>query len=126
MRLLVPSAIHFLRPLIEGAFARIGARLEIAAEINSRATLRDALRANLGISVLPHAAFADVARQDRLQIRPLRQPRLEATVSLGVSDQLPTTELGQGRRAHHPATGRRGRRRGRMARRSPSGTRPQP
>ncbi len=92
MRLLLPSAIHFLRQLIEGAFARIGARLEIAAEIDSFATLRDALRANLGISILPHAAIVEAAARDRLQIRPIRQPRLEATVSLGVSDQLPTTD----------------------------------
>jgi len=92
MRLLLPSTIHFLRHVIERAFARIGISPDIAVEIDSFSALRGALRANLGVSILPFAAFAEVAAEDHMQIRQIRQPRLEAMVSLGTSDQLPVTD----------------------------------
>ena len=91
-RLLLPSTIHFLRHVIERAFSRIGVHPEIAVEIDSFSTLRDALRANLGVSILPRAAFAELASEDRMQMRQIRQPRLEAIVSLGTPDQIPLTD----------------------------------
>lgn len=92
MRLLLPSNIHFLRNVIEAAFTRIGVSPQIAVEIDSFSSLRDALRANLGVSILPRAAFAEAAAQDRMQMLQIRQPRLEAVVSLGTSEQLPVTD----------------------------------
>ncbi|MFI4982756.1 MAG: LysR substrate-binding domain-containing protein, partial [Nevskiales bacterium] len=91
MRLLLPSRIHLLRHVIDAGFARAGLEPDIAAEIDSPAALRNALRARLGVALLPNSAFAETAARSRLQVRPIRQPRLEATVALCLSDQLPIT-----------------------------------
>ena len=91
MRLLLPSRIHLLRHVIDAGFARAGLEPDIAAEIDSPAALKDALRAGLGVVLLPNSAFAEGAARSRLQVRPIRQPRLEATVSLCLPDQLPIT-----------------------------------
>jgi LysR family nitrogen assimilation transcriptional regulator len=91
MRLLLPSRIHLLRHVIDAGFARAGLEPDIAAEIDSPAALKDALRAGLGVALLPNSAFAEGAARSRLQVRPIREPRLEATVSLCLPDQLPIT-----------------------------------
>jgi LysR family nitrogen assimilation transcriptional regulator len=92
MRLLLPSRAHFLRQIIDGGFARVGLQPHIVAEVDSLSALRDALRANLGCVILPNSAIVEGPGRNGLQIRPIRSPRLEATVALCMPEQLPITD----------------------------------
>lgn len=91
MKLLLPSRVHLLRQVIDSGFARAGIHPDIVAEVDSPAALRDALRGNLGVALLPDSAFPRDAGRVGLQVRPIRQPRLEATVALCMSEQWPIT-----------------------------------
>lgn|GEM_PF-21330 len=89
--MILPSEVHFLRPVIERACARAGFRPHVVAEIDSLAELREALRRSLGAAILPRAAVDGVPGLDGLRILPIGPERLEATVSLCTSAQLPIT-----------------------------------
>jgi LysR family nitrogen assimilation transcriptional regulator len=89
--MILPSEVHFLRPVIERACAKAGFRPQVVAEIDSLAELREALRQGLGAAILPHAAVDGVPGLDGLRVIPIGPDRLEATVSLCTSAQLPIT-----------------------------------
>lgn len=67
--LILPSAGHGLRNALDAAFTRHGLRPVLAAEIDSLATLMDAVDAGLGATIQPWAAtrrFADADTRFRL------------------------------------------------------------
>jgi LysR family tcuABC transcriptional regulator len=67
--LLLPSGSHGLRSALEAAFTRAGRQPQVAAEIDSLATLMEAVDAGLGATIQPWAAtrrFADADRRFRL------------------------------------------------------------
>ncbi len=90
--LLLPGRTHFLRRLIDTAFAQAGLQPRVAAEIESAATLREAIAAGLGATILPRALATSFAAPAQPVIRRIIEPSIEATVSLCVSDHLPATE----------------------------------
>jgi LysR family nitrogen assimilation transcriptional regulator len=90
-RFILPSAVHFLRPIVERACVARGFRPRIVAEIDSLASLADALRFGVGIAILPRTMLEQEAEAAVLAIIPLGPERIEATVSLCVSDYLPVT-----------------------------------
>jgi len=90
--LLLPSRMHFLRRLLDDEFARIGIAPRIIAEIESASTLRQAIDAGLGATVLP-SALADMSSGNRQPvIRRIVEPDLQATISLCVTDHLPMSD----------------------------------
>jgi LysR family nitrogen assimilation transcriptional regulator len=91
MNLLLPGRTHFLRRLIDGALAQAQVKPRIVAEIESAATLCQAIEAGLGATVLPRALVASYPGERRPEVRRLVAPVLEATVSLCVSDHLTLT-----------------------------------
>ncbi|MDR8763742.1 LysR substrate-binding domain-containing protein [Burkholderia multivorans] len=95
IELLLPGRTHFLRQLIEKAFADAGCRVLIAAEIESEATLRDAIEAGIGATILPWALASTFTETHRPLTRRIIDPTLRATVSLCVSDSLPVSEAAQ-------------------------------
>jgi LysR family nitrogen assimilation transcriptional regulator len=80
--LLLPSRMHTLRQVVDDAFASIGVEPIIRAEIESAETLRQAIDAGIGATILP-AALADFSHSTRPPVvRRIQAPLLQATVSL--------------------------------------------
>jgi len=88
--LVMPSAVHFLRPVIEQACAGAGFRPRVVAEIDSLSGLLGALANRAGMAILPVAALdsCDIAE---LAIHRIGPDRIEAPVSLCTSADLPMT-----------------------------------
>jgi LysR family tcuABC transcriptional regulator len=57
MPLVLPTASHGLRNLIDAAFARIGREPNVVLEVDGLALLMDAVRAGIGATLQPGAAF---------------------------------------------------------------------
>ncbi len=83
------SPIHFLRTVIDKACAQAGFEPRMAAEIDLRATLLEAMSAGLGVTILPRAALG--AGTPGVSVHRLGPEPMEATVSLYTSAQLPIT-----------------------------------
>lgn len=92
MDMLLPSQTHFLRRLIDEQCAQTGITLHVTAEIESAATLREAIKAGLGATILPAALAGTFQGLGRPVVRRIVEPGIQATVSLCVSDHLPMTE----------------------------------
>jgi LysR family nitrogen assimilation transcriptional regulator len=92
VKLLLPSRIHFLRHLIDESFSRARTVPHVAAEIESVATLGAALQEGLGATILPWSIASAIVGSDLSRVRRLTRPKIEATVSLCVSDHLPLSE----------------------------------
>jgi len=92
MDLLLPGRTHFLRRLIDNAFAQARVKPRVTAEIESAATLREAIEAGLGATILPWAVAGTFARDGQPVVRHIVEPTLQTTVSLCVSDHLPMSE----------------------------------
>jgi LysR family transcriptional regulator, nitrogen assimilation regulatory protein len=92
MDLLLPGRTHFLRRLIDGAFNRAGLKPRVRAEIESAATLREAIEAGLGATILPWAVASTFTGPAWPVIRRVVAPSIETTVSLCVSEQQPLSE----------------------------------
>lgn len=90
--LLLPSRTHFLRWIIDEAFASVGITPRITAEIESVATLSQAIDAGLGATILPSASVTAQNLGARLSIRRIVEPGLQATLSLCVADQAPMSQ----------------------------------
>jgi len=90
--LLLPGRTHFLRRLIDGVFQRAGLQPRVRAEIESAATLREAIEAGLGATILPWAVAGTFTGARRPVVRRVLQPGMEVTVSLCVPLQQPLSE----------------------------------
>jgi LysR family transcriptional regulator, nitrogen assimilation regulatory protein len=85
--LLLPGRTHFLRQLIDKAFDEAGVQPRVAAEIESVATLREAIAAGLGATILPWAVANTFAGSRAPLVRRVVEPTIQATVSLCVPEQ---------------------------------------
>ncbi len=92
VELLLPGRTHYLRQLIASAFEDAQAPLRVTAEIESAATLREAIAAGLGATLLPWALAGSFTGSSRPVIRRVVQPSLETAVSLCVSDRVPLSD----------------------------------
>ena len=64
----------------------------MTAEIESAATLREAIEAGLGATILPWAVAGTFAGPGQPIVRRVVEPAIQTTVSLCVSDHLPMSE----------------------------------
>jgi LysR family nitrogen assimilation transcriptional regulator len=92
MDLLLPGRTHLLRRLIDNAFAQARIKPRVTAEIESAATLREAIEANLGATILPWAIAGTFAGMEQPVVRRVVEPTIQTTVSLCVSDHLPMSD----------------------------------
>lgn len=90
--LVLPGRGHFLRKLIDEAFARARATPEIAAEIDSVASLAMAVKSGIGASILPLSVVSGSPGLENVQIRKLVRPAISADVSLCTPDPAPMSE----------------------------------
>ncbi len=90
--LLLPGRTHLLRQLIEKAFVDHGLQPRVTAEIESVSTLRDAIEADLGSTILPWAVANTFKGPRPPVIRRVVEPTLEATVYLCISESKPLSD----------------------------------
>jgi LysR family nitrogen assimilation transcriptional regulator len=92
VRLLLPGRYHFLRKLIDASFAHVRLSPKVSAEIESPGTLRTALEAGLGATIVPRSTARQFAASDAVVVRRIVRPAISATISLCVSDHLPLSD----------------------------------
>jgi len=90
--LLLPGDQHFLRGLIETAFARIGIKLRVLAEIESADTLRAAINDGLGATILPMAFTKTFSAAAQPSFFRIADPQIKAHVSLCTPENAPMSE----------------------------------
>ncbi|MHB9756012.1 LysR family transcriptional regulator [Streptomyces sp. BYX5S] len=82
--LVMPTAGHALRALIESAAARAGARIEVAAQTNSMPVQKQLARAGHGWTVLPGVGLAEDVAAGNLSAAPLCSPATWRDIVLGM------------------------------------------
>jgi LysR family transcriptional regulator, nitrogen assimilation regulatory protein len=90
--LLLPGRTHRLRQLIDRAFEQVGLAPKVTAEIESVATMRDAIAEGLGSTILPWAVANTFEGERPPVIRRVAEPTVEATVSMCVPENKQVSE----------------------------------
>lgn len=90
--LMLPGRTHFLRQLIDVSFTRARSVPRVVAEIESVVTLRSAIDAGLGATILPWSVAESLRGDNAVTVRRLTNPAISATISLCISDHLPLSE----------------------------------
>jgi DNA-binding transcriptional LysR family regulator len=81
--LILPSAPHALRALVDEAYAAAGATLSIKVEADSFQALKNMVLGALGVTVLPYYAAAAEVASGRLECAPIR-PKLRRELVLAL------------------------------------------
>ena len=90
--LMLPSRNNFVRRAIDIGFASLHLAPLITAEVESLGTLREAVAAGAGATILPWSVASEVATPARSVVRAIEAPRIDETVSLCISDHAPLSE----------------------------------
>ena len=90
--LLLPSRIHICRSLVDTAFANAQIVPRLVAEIESMETLGAAITEGIGSTILPWSAASRITDFKRLVLRRVKEPVVEATISMCVSDSIPLSD----------------------------------
>lgn len=90
--LLLPSRINFVRKAVEAGFASIHRSPLIVAEIESLETLRKAVAKGVGGTILPWSVAEQIAVAGLSQVISIKNPKIEDTISIGISEQIPLSE----------------------------------
>lgn len=83
-KLVLPSAPHGIRTLVEHACAVTQATLDICAETNALSVQRALVLGGLGLTILPPIAVADDLRTHKLSGTPLARPAISRTIVLAL------------------------------------------
>lgn len=91
--LVIPSRPHTIRALVEARLAMIGARPQVALEVDAVGAILELVAEGQGHAILSRraASATDVAR--KLVARPIVQPALLSSLALAVSAQRPATPV---------------------------------
>jgi LysR family nitrogen assimilation transcriptional regulator len=91
--LIIPSRPHAIRALIDARLATLGARPQVALEIDAIGAILELVAEGQGYAVLTRRAVdaSDVGRQ--LVARPIVQPLLTSSLAIVVSAQRPSTPV---------------------------------
>lgn len=84
--MLLPSAAHALRQLVEAIYGSRRVRLRVVAEIESFETLAAAVAEGLGATVLPLSVAAALAEQAGLRLHQFGDPATAMTLSLSTAE----------------------------------------
>jgi transcriptional regulator, LysR family len=90
--MVLPGRSHFLRKLIDEAFARARVTPDVEVEIESVASLAAAVREGIGASILPISVASGTAGLETARIRGLIKPAIHARVSPCTPDPTPMSE----------------------------------
>ena len=90
--MLLPSAAHVIRQLVEAVYSRRRVRPRIVAEIESFETLAAAVAEGLGATVLPRAVATAFAGEHGLAYRQFGAPATAITLSLSTADSIAVSE----------------------------------
>jgi len=90
--LLLPGEQHFLRGLIEAAFSKAGIRPCVSAEIESADTLRSAINAGMGCTILPMAFTKTFNTAFTPSIYHIAEPAISVSVSLCTPKDAPMSD----------------------------------
>lgn len=90
--LMLPSRINFVRRAVDAAFSTLHTAPHIIAEVESLDTLREAVADSAGCTILPWSVANQIAVPGRSFLRSIIDPKIEDTISVGVSDHAPLSE----------------------------------
>lgn len=93
--LIIPSRPNANRMLIEMQLGHLGLKPTIALELDSVASVLDAVRENYGYAILPRTSLRSYPGLEHFVARPIVRPKLLIPISLIVSAQRPITPLAQ-------------------------------
>jgi LysR family nitrogen assimilation transcriptional regulator len=93
--LVSPSRPNANRMLVEMQLGHLGLKPTIALELDSIASVLDAVREGYGYALLPPTSLRAYGALDHFVLRPVVRPKLLIQISLIVSAQRPTTPLAQ-------------------------------
>ena len=93
--LVIPSRPNANRMLIEMQLGHLGEKPAIALELDSVASVLDAVREGYGYAILPPTSLRSYGAREQFLVRPIVRPRLLIPIALVVSAQRPTTPLAQ-------------------------------
>jgi len=93
--LVIPSRPNANRMLIDVELGHLGLKPTIALELDSIASVLDAVQEGYGYAVLPATSLRSYGALASFLVRPIVRPRLLIQISLIVSAQRPTTPLAQ-------------------------------
>ncbi|MFF7881204.1 LysR family transcriptional regulator [Streptomyces sp. NPDC020794] len=82
--LVMPTAGHALRSLIDGAAARAGAKLDVAVQTNSMRVQKRLVLAGHGWTILPGVGIAEDVAAGTLSAAPLTEPDVWRSIVLGM------------------------------------------
>ena len=88
--LVLPSAPHGIRTLVEHACAVSNVTLQIAAETNALSVQRALVLGGHGLTILPPIAVAEELRTQQLSGAPLADPPIARTIVLALPAKRPT------------------------------------
>jgi DNA-binding transcriptional LysR family regulator len=88
--LVLPSAPHGIRSLVDHACAVSKVAITIAAETNALSVQRSLVLGGHGLTILPPIAVADDLRSGRLSGAPLAEPAIHRTIVLALPTDRPT------------------------------------
>lgn len=89
-KLVLPSAPHGIRSLVEHACAVANVTLDLSAETNALSVQRSLVLGGHGLTILPPIAVADDLRAKLLTGAPLDDPAITRTIVLGLPSSRPT------------------------------------
>ena len=93
MTLLLPSAGHSLRNLLDEHLRGSGIELNVTVETDSYSTLKNLVRAGNGTSVLPLASIHDELTTGRLKHAPIINPLPKRRLMISVPSDRPATRI---------------------------------
>ncbi|CAM4323367.1 LysR family transcriptional regulator [Bordetella tumbae] len=94
-RLVLPSAPHGIRTLMEHACAVAHVTLDVSVETNALSVQRSLVLGGHGWTILPPIAVADDLRRNQLRGAPLAEPDITRTIVLGLPTNRPISRAVQ-------------------------------
>jgi LysR family nitrogen assimilation transcriptional regulator len=91
--LIIPSRPHAIRTLVEARLAALGARPQVALEIDAVGPILELCAEGQGHAVLSRRAIEGAEIRRKLVARPIVQPSLTTSLALAVSAQRPSTPV---------------------------------
>jgi LysR family nitrogen assimilation transcriptional regulator len=91
--LIMPSRPHAVRMFVENRLAAIGARIDVAWEVDGIAAILDLVARGFGHAVLSANAIRTDPLRERLVPRLIVKPKLVTTLAIATSSQRPLTPL---------------------------------
>lgn len=91
-QLILPSRPHLLRVQVEAAAQNIGTELDVVFEVDSVATIKELLKADLGATILPYGAVRTGVRNGTFTARKIADPALYRTLSIAYSPVHPMSK----------------------------------